>query len=130
MWEGVKDLGTAVYEGAKNVAQKGASAIAKGVSTVGEKVSKAFKPWTWATGVQSAPRGLALVGEQGPELVRFNGGEQVLNTANTQKALNNAAAGKNITNNITFNNLQDTTAFQMIQQLKQYNRQLAINGVF
>jgi hypothetical protein len=32
----------------------------------------------FANGTMSAPRGLALVGEQGPELVRFRGGEQVI----------------------------------------------------
>lgn len=37
--------------------------------------------------------------------------------------------GTTINQNVTFNNLQDTTAFAMLQQLKQYNRQMAINGV-
>ncbi|WGG61866.1 tape measure protein [Brucella intermedia] len=32
----------------------------------------------FAKGTNSAPRGLAVVGENGPELVRFNGGEQVI----------------------------------------------------
>ena len=88
-------------------------------------------PWNWkfhANGTNSAPAGLALVGEAGPELVRFNGGEQVLNNRNTNKALE-GIGGKTINQNITFNNLQDTTAFAMMNQLKQYNRQLAINGV-
>lgn len=82
----------------------------------------------YATGTNNATRGLHLVGEAGPELVRFRGGEQVLNANNTQKTLSGMAE-KNITNNITFNNLQDTSAFVTLQQLKQYNRQLAINGV-
>lgn len=81
-----------------------------------------------ATGTQNAQKGLAIVGEAGPELVKFNGGEQVLNNRNTNKAL--AEAGKSTNNfNVTFNNLQDTTAYAMMQQLKQYNRQMAINGV-
>lgn len=82
----------------------------------------------FAKGVQAAPSGLAMVGEAGPELVRFRGGEQVLNSRNTQKALN-GMGGKSITNNITFNNLQDTTAFAMMQQMKNYNRQLAVSGI-
>ena len=82
----------------------------------------------FAKGVQAAPSGLAMVGEAGPELVRFRGGEQVLNSRNTQKALN-GMGGKSITNNITFNNLQDTTAFAMMQQMKNYNRQLSMNGI-
>ena len=81
-----------------------------------------------ANGTNNAQRGLSLVGEAGPELIRFNGGEQVLNNRNTNKALE-GMGGKNITNNITFNNLQDTTAYAMMNQFKAYNRQLAINGV-
>ena len=81
-----------------------------------------------ARGTNNASAGLALVGEAGPELVRFRGGEQVLNNSNTNKAL--AEMGGNTNNfNVTFNNLQDTTAFAMMNQLKQYNRQMAINGV-
>ena len=84
----------------------------------------------WATGTNDAPHGLALVGEAGPELVKFNGGEQVLNTSNTQKLLADAGIGNSgNTFNVTFNNLNDTTAYAMLQQLKQYNRQMAINGV-
>ena len=98
------------------------------------------KLWTWtgmkalphipklATGTDNAKRGIALVGEAGPELVRFNGGEQVLNNRNTQKALAGAGGNSN-TFNVTFNNTMDTTAYAMMSQLKQYNRQMAINGV-
>jgi predicted nucleic acid-binding Zn-ribbon protein len=82
----------------------------------------------YATGTQSATRGLHLVGEAGPELVRFRGGEQVLNANNTQKALN--GAGTTINQNVTFNNLNDTSAFAMMQQFKRYNREMAINGIF
>ena len=82
-----------------------------------------------ANGTNNAQKGLTLVGEAGPELVRFNGGEQVLNTRNTQKALEGSGKGSN-TFNVTFNNTKDTTAFTMMSQLRQYNRQLAINGVF
>lgn len=78
----------------------------------------------YASGTMSARRGLALVGEAGPELVNFRGGEQVLNNTATQRALN---GGNSF--NVVFNNTQDTTAFAMMQQLKAYNRQLAINGV-
>lgn len=81
-----------------------------------------------AIGTNSAQRGLTLVGEAGPELVNFRGGEQVLNNRNTNKALAEMGKASN-TFNVTFNNLQDTTAFNMMQQLKAYNRQLAINGI-
>ena len=127
-WEGVKstaqtvgekvgDFFGDVWEGTKNVA-----------STVGEKVGNFFKKLKfWADGTNNAPAGLAVVGEAGPELVKFRGGEQVLNTKNTQKVLSSAGTSNSF--NVTFNNLQDTTAFALMQQLKQYNRQLSINGI-
>lgn len=83
-----------------------------------------------AKGTEAAQKGLYLVGEAGPELVNFRGGEQVINNKNTQKLLaDNGNKGVN-TFNVTFNNTQDTTAFAMMQQLRQYNKQLAINGIF
>ena len=82
----------------------------------------------YAIGTNNALSGLHLVGEAGPELVRFRGGEQVLNASNTQKALE-GMGGTTINQNVTFNNLQDTTAYAMMNQFKQYNRQMAINGV-
>lgn len=82
----------------------------------------------YATGTQNATRGLHLVGEAGPELVRFRGGEQVINAGNTQKVLSDTGRTNNF--NVTFNNLQDTSAFAMMQQLKRYNREMAINGIF
>lgn len=82
----------------------------------------------YATGTNNATSGLHLVGEAGPELVRFRGGEQVINSNNTNKALA-GMGGKTNNFNVTFNNLQDTTAFAMMNQLKQYNRAMAINGV-
>lgn len=39
----------------------------------------------FATGTGSAPRGLALVGERGPELVNFRGGERVFNTRESSR---------------------------------------------
>lgn len=82
-----------------------------------------------AKGTNNAQKGMYLVGEAGPELVQFNGGERVLNNRNTNKALSEMGSNSGNTFNVTFNNLQDTTAFAMMNQLKQYNRQMAINGV-
>ena len=84
--------------------------------------------WKHANGTNATHRGLAIVGEAGPEIVNFRGGEQVLNNRNTNKALAEMG-GKTNNFNVTFNNLQDTSAFNMMQQLKAYNRSMAINGV-
>ena len=106
--------------------------LGEGVVGVGKAIGGFFKDLftgkLFANGTPSAPRGLAIVGEAGPELVNFRGGEQVLNNRNTQKALAGIGNSGNIFN-VTFNNTQDTTAFAMMSQLKQYQRNLAFNGV-
>lgn len=80
----------------------------------------------YASGTENATSGIHLVGEAGPELVRFRGGEQVYNANQTQDML----SGNTVINqNVTFNNLQDTSAYAMMQQFKQYNREMAINGI-
>ena len=119
--EWVKDMAGKIGSGLS----KAGEAIKDGASWVGNKIKDFFG---FANGTNNAPRGLALVGEAGPELVRFNGGEQVLNNRNTQKALADMGNGSNVFN-VTFNNTQDTTAFAMMSQLKRYQRNLAFNGV-
>lgn len=98
----------------------------KTIANIDDVLNSVFSGY--ATGTNNASSGLHLVGEAGPELVKFRGGEQVLNNHNTNKALAEAG-GKTNNFNVTFNNLQDTSAFAMINQLKQYNRQMAINGI-
>lgn len=110
--------------------------IKEAFNAIGKGFSKAWKWFKgimgWASGTNSAQRGLAVVGEQGPELVDFRGGEKVYNATDTRQLLNgnagsNASGGN--TFNVTFNNTQDTTAFAMMRQLKTYQRNLAFNGV-
>lgn len=81
----------------------------------------------YATGTDNATAGLHLVGEAGPELVRFRGGEQVYNANETRDMLQSGNGGNNF--NVTFNNMQDTSAFTMLQQMKQWQRDMAINGI-
>lgn len=131
-------LVSVVAEVVKEIAKWVANMIIDGINLLLDGISSV---WTWipgtkgiphiphfANGTDNAQRGLALVGEAGPELVRFNGGEKVLNNHNTQKALAGLGNSGN-TFNVTFNNLQDTSAYAMMSQLRQYNRQMAINGV-
>jgi phage-related protein len=96
-----------------------------GGKTFGININKIQK---LAKGTNNARKGLTLVGEQGPELVDFRGGERVYNNRNTKSILTEGAKRDNIFN-VTFNNMKDTSAYTMIQQLRQYNRELAINGV-
>lgn len=112
------------------------SSIGSGISSAMGKVGGAISSGVgkvksflgFATGTPSTPSGLAVVGERGPELVDFKGGEKVYNNADTRKIL----AGGNTTSNafnITFNNTSQTTAFEVMRQMKRYGRQLAFNGV-
>jgi len=119
--QGAKAVGEAVSSGAKTAG----GWVAEKATSAWEGITSLFKH---ANGTNDAPRGLSLVGEAGPELVRFNGGEQVLNARNTQKAIEGISNGSSIFN-VTFNNTQDTTAFAMMKQLKSYQRNLAFNGV-
>lgn len=144
-WDGIKDgwssLCDYIYEGYKNVkswfedvgdsvggitGSKGGD-IGLGVLTGGVSTLGHYFGW-FANGTQNANRGLAVVGEQGPELVSFNGGERVLNAKNTQRALNTMGGNTN-TFNVNFYETRDTTAFAMLQQLRDYNRRMAVNGI-
>lgn len=98
----------------------------KQVSSIDSILESVFSGY--ATGTNNASSGLHLVGEAGPELVRFRGGEQVLNAGNTRQALGNMG-GKTNNFNVNFYEMKDTSAFAMLQQLRNYNRQMAINGV-
>lgn len=50
----------------------------------------------YARGTQSAAKGVALVGEEGPELVVMNGGEKVFTASETEKIFNNNIYEKSI----------------------------------
>ena len=120
VWEGIKGVGEAVWGGIK--------AVGEGIKNIGKSIVDGIKGiFGFATGTNNAPKGLAIVGEKGPELVNFKGGERVYNATNTQKMLAGGNAGN--TFNVTFNNLQDTSAYAMMSQLRAYNRQMAINGI-
>ena len=100
-----------------------ANTAISGIDTLLESVFSGY-----ATGTQSAISGLHLVGEAGPELVNFKGGERVYNNTDTMKILS-GSGDKGNTFNVTFNNLRDTSAYAMMSQLRDYNRQMAINGI-
>lgn len=53
----------------------------------------------YASGTNSAPPGFALVGEEGPELVQFGGGERVYTASETRGILTSEAGGISVTIN-------------------------------
>lgn len=66
-----------VYSAYKKIAKKAKDALKFNPSDIG-----------YASGTRSAESGVRLVGEEGPELVYFHGGETVLNAQKTQEVLN------------------------------------------
>jgi hypothetical protein len=130
--EGLWELAKGLVKGMWNLILEALKATWKGLKWVLDKVVEGFKKTfgAYETGTNNAQKGLALVGEKGPELVAFKGGEKVYNATNTQRMLAGATGGNaGNTFNVTFNNLQDTSAYAMMSQLRAYNRQMAINGV-
>lgn len=79
----------ALVRGAKGLANKAAEAMGFDAPFAGT-VSPQMP--AHADGTRSAGRGLALVGEEGPEIVRFGGGEQVIPAAPSSRMLEALAA--------------------------------------
>ena len=129
--QGLWELAKGLVKGMWNLIVEALKATWKGLKWVLDLVVGWFKDTFggYATGTNNAQKGYALVGEQGPELVKFNGGEKVYNATNTQKMLAGATSGTSNSFNVTFNNTIDTTAYALMQQLRAYNRQLSINGI-
>ena len=74
----MKPLVAAAYMGVANAAQ---AAFAR------QGLSISFHLPGYANGTYNAPPGLALVGENGPELIHFGGGEQVLPAEQTEAVM-------------------------------------------
>lgn len=55
-----------------------------------------------AQGTNSAPKGWSWVGEKGPELVNFGGGEKVLNNRDSMAAKGESGGGGNLILNLTY----------------------------
>lgn len=55
----------------------------------------------FATGTPSAPRGMAWVGERGPELVNFRGGERVWNSQESERMARGGTSERNLS--VTYN---------------------------
>lgn len=129
LWDGITSIFTKLGEWISSWWNNIWKTVGGWFSNIGNNIGNWWKGlWGYATGTNNATSGLHLVGEAGPELIDFRGGERVYNASNTEKILSNAGSGGN-SFNVTFNNMQDTTAYAMMKQLKQYQTQLAINGV-
>jgi len=84
--EEIKGQQSAAVSAAKAVATATANAL-KTTGTV--NITTTLPGRGYATGTASAEPGLALVGEEGPELINFGGGEVVYTAPETERIINN-----------------------------------------
>jgi hypothetical protein len=75
----------------------------------------------FATGTQSASAGFALVGEQGPEIVRFGGGEQVSTAGDTARMLRGGRSGGGDTYNVYASSTAQGS--DIVAALRRYKRE-------
>lgn len=88
----------------------------------------------YATGTESAEPGFALVGEKGPELIYFNGGEKVVNAAQTAAMRSQPAisalvppagdANSPVTIQVSFN-IQGTASPETVASLQEFGSEFA-----
>jgi TP901 family phage tail tape measure protein len=85
------------YETQIAKAKENADAIQASITTEGEKlrklIARAFGLTGYATGTSSAAGGIRWVGEQGPELVGFKGGERVLSAPDSARWSRGSSGG-------------------------------------
>ena len=88
------------------------------------RVSGGMVEQAYADGTTSAEAGLALVGENGPELVMMRGGETVLNAHTTQAVLG-AGSGTEINSPLVEINIEGNAGQEVVDQLNRYSEELA-----
>lgn len=78
----------------------------------------------YANGTESAPAGYAWVGEEGPELVKFSGGEQVLTSTQSMARRSIGADAKTIVyeNNTNVFKVDDIRTYQQIEKRMKQQR--------
>jgi|GEM_PF-7061122 len=83
-----------------------------------------------ASGTDNASRGFAIVGEEGPEIVQFAGGEKVYTASETRRILNNRTTGSYNTSNVTNITLNvEARNFQDIVNLNQFLEMIKTESV-
>ena len=100
-------------DGYRVIAAQKYRAVAKAAVDAMNAELKNLKTPGYASGTTSAKPGMAIVGEEGPELVMFRGGETVLNAQETEKlAKNNAEAVTASANNTSVGGSNYTIDFK------------------
>ena len=100
-------------DGYKAIAARKYRAVAKAAVDAMNAELKNLQTPHYASGTTSAKPGMAIVGEEGPELVMFRGGETVLNARETEQlAKNNAEAVTASANNTSVGGSNYTIDFK------------------
>lgn len=112
VFNAIRQVMTAPIEQARNIIASIADQIANVISGITSRINSVkdsaqsigatlkSKIPGFAGGTNNAPRGLALVGENGPELVRFGGGEQVIPANRTAQLLSQPTGSTQVDNSI------------------------------
>ncbi|OLA00311.1 MAG: phage tail tape measure protein [Clostridiales bacterium Nov_37_41] len=92
----LKSSGDTAVQQAQSIASRITAALSVDVSSAVSNAAAAVRGFTanvnaYASGTLSAEPGIALVGEEGPELVRFKGGETVYTADETEQIINGYA---------------------------------------
>ncbi len=125
----------AIYGRIASIAQRTLS-LAATASSVGSGIIAASKIPGYATGTTDAAPGFAMVGENGPELVFFQGGEQVLNARDTAamqarpaiSALPANMAAQPVVVQVYFQ-IEGNATQETVAQLQEYGEEFAANVV-
>jgi len=129
--DGANGMSASVQAAYRNVAY-GAMMAIQGAMSVGLSVKRGY-----ASGTEDAEPGFAMVGENGPELLLFRGGEQVLNARETAalqarsaavSALPVSAGGQPAVMQIYFQ-IEGNATPETVAQLREYGGEFAANVI-
>ena len=115
--------GLVALSNASGFTKTATDAISSGINWIGE-VTGLKKLFGFAEGTPSAPGGLAMVGERGPELVNLPTGSKVYNNSQTTSMLSQANS-----RTFVFNSPAALSPVETRREFERMSRRLAFEGV-
>ena len=97
-------------------------------ATTGNPIAGITTGKGYATGTNNASKGLHWVGEEGPELLNFNGGETIKNAKDSAKIASGKNSGFNL-NIETFVNERKQDVEELAEELSYYIKKKELGGV-
>jgi len=121
---GIKDELSALFDNASKAAE-----VATGiVNSVFPSAPTEGEATGYASGTAYATAGWHVVGEQGPERVYLPQGSRVTNAVNTARG-GSGGSVSNITLAPVFNSPKAMNQYEQMRSLRQYNKDMAFQGV-